>query len=65
VSVRPKELAVVIEQAHNRSTKKIFLTEDLFVVPKVGSFVQCVICQYIHRAEVLSLLHIYADMGAR
>jgi len=35
------------------------------VVPKVGSFTQCAVRQYTHRAEVLSLLHICADMGAR
>ena len=29
------------------------------------SFTQCAVRQYTHRAEGLSLLHIYADMGAR
>jgi len=35
------------------------------VVPKVGSFTRCAIHQYTHRAEVLFLSHICADMGAR
>ena len=35
-----------------------------FVVPKVGSFTRCAVCQYPHRAEALSLLHICADMDA-
>jgi len=33
--------------------------------PKSGSFTQCAIHQYTHRAEVLFLSHICADMGAR
>ena len=35
------------------------------VVPKVGLFTWCAICQCRHRAEVLSVLYICADMGAR
>jgi len=35
------------------------------VVPKVGLFTPCAVRQYTHRAEVSSLLHICADMGAR
>ena len=35
------------------------------VVPKVGSFTRCAVHQYTHRAEVWSLLHFCADMGAR
>jgi len=35
------------------------------VVPKVGSFTWCAVCQYTHRAEVLSLVSICTDMGAR
>jgi len=40
------------------------MSEDNLVVPKVGSFTWYAVCQYTHRAEVLSLLHIFADMSA-
>jgi len=33
--------------------------------PEVGSLTRCVIRQYTHRAEVLSLLYICLDMDAR
>ena len=48
-----------------KNTRMCSLTKLSVLVPKVGSFTWCAVCQYTHRAEVLSLLYICADIGAR